>query len=417
MKFYIETYGCSRNFSDGEVMAGLLSEKHETAGSIEEADIIIINSCTVKKATEQKIFSRLRKLAQSGKKIVVAGCMPEVQLEELKKIVPNASFVGTKHIRDIVRAVDGQIALVGENEESVLCQPRVRKNDLVGIVPISDGCLSACAYCIVHFARGKLRSYPIEEIVEEIKNSVKSNCKEIWITAQDTSAYGLDIGTNLAELLNGISELDGDFKIRVGMMNPVHVLPILDDLISAFKNDKVFKFLHLPVQSGNDEVLKNMNRQYTISEFRQIVEKFRKEIPGISIATDIIVGFPDETEKQFQDSVQLVRESRFDVMNISRFTPRPGTPAENMPQISENRKKKRSKEISEVGYNASFERNKTWVGWNGNILVDELGKPGSFISRNFAYKPVVVKSEENLFGKTLPVEITKAEKTYLLGKI
>ena|GEM_PF-8645 len=423
---YIESYGCSANAANAEIMAGLLKNaNYKITNEPEDADLIIINTCFVKSQTELKMRRRIEKLPNiyPTKRLVISGCFPEGRADDIRKISPRCSLVGPHHVTKIIECVDNAfldnyVEYIGHRKECKANLPHLRKNKLISIVEIADGCLSNCSYCCTKQAKGHLYSYPIEKILKEIKSAEKyGDCKEVWITAQDTSAYGQDIGTNLAELLQEVAAIDGDFKARVGMMNPVHVLPIIDDLIAAFKSDKIFKFLHIPVQSGNDEVLKNMNRQYTIQEFKGIVEKFRKEIPKLTISTDIIVGFPGETEEQFQDSVQLVRDLKFDVVNISRFGSRPGTPAERMPQLSENVKKERSRLLSEVVEEAAFERNRGWLNWSGEVLIDEIGKPGSFIGRNFAYKPVVVKSEDGLLGKKLHINIIRAEKTYLLGEV
>jgi threonylcarbamoyladenosine tRNA methylthiotransferase CDKAL1 len=180
----------------------------------------------------------------------------------------------------------------------------------------------------------------------------------------------------------------------VGMMNPNHVLNMLDELIEAFKGDRIFKFIHIPVQAGNDEVLKRMNRRYSADDFRRIVKEFRKKIPKMTISTDIICGFPGETDEQFNDSVELIREIKPDVLNISRFWPRPGTAAEKMEgQLHGNITKERSTLLQKVHEEVSFEKNRKWIGWKGKVLIDEKGKPGTntFIGRNYCYKPVVVK--------------------------
>jgi len=214
--------------------------------------------------------------------------------------------------------------------------------------------------------------------------------------------------------------LSGDFKVRVGMMTPNMIADIQDRLIDAFKSDKVFKFLHLPVQSGDDETLKRMRRFYTTLEFRGIVNSFRAQFPDLTIATDVIVGFPGETRKAFEKTLELLEEVKPDVTNVSKFFARPKTSAAQMQEglVAQEDIKRRSTAAAELAKRISLDRNLRWVGWVGEVLVDEKGKvEGSWVGRNFAYKPVVVKSPENLLGKTVRVKVVEASITYLKGEI
>ncbi|MEM3789255.1 MAG: radical SAM protein, partial [Candidatus Bathyarchaeia archaeon] len=243
--------------------------------------------------------------------------------------------------------------------------------------------------------------------------------REFWLTSQDTACYGRDIGTNLAELIEAVCAVDGDFKVRVGMMTPNMALGILENLIEAYKNKKVFKFLHLPVQSGDNHVLEKMRRFYTIADFKRIVNTFRAAFPEITIATDIICGFPGENGKAFENTLQLIMDVKPDIVNISKFFARPGTPAAAMHDaVPFSETKRRSATLSGLAFKIAFERNRGWVGWEGEVLIDEVGKvAGSWVGRNFAYKPIVVRSAENLLGRVVHVKIYDASLTYLEGSI
>jgi len=411
MKFYIETYGCSYNKADSEAMAGLLKIRHEQVFSPEEAEVIIINTCIVKKPTYNKMLRRMKELSAHRKKLVIAGCLPEVYLKKVEEIVADAFVVGPKHIDKIVEIIEEGGKFHGEGEEKSVCMPRLRENEYVGIIPIASGCLGNCSYCIVKHARGHLQSFPAEDIVKEAEAAISEGCKELWVTAQDTSAYGLDAETNLAELLERVCSIKGDFWIRVGMMNPGHALKILDQLVKAFKNEKVFKFLHLPVQSGNDEVLEKMHRKYTAEDFKRIVKTFRKEIPKLTLSTDVIVGFPGETDEQFEDTYNLIKNVKPDVLNISRFGAHKGTTAAEMEQHPEIVKKQRSRRMTSLAKRVGKHRNEKWVGWMGKVLMDEHGQ-----GRNFAYKPIVLK-EGNILGEFVKVEVENATSNYLIGKL
>ena len=348
-KIFIKTFGCSANYNNSEIMAGLLIEAgHKIIDKSKDAELVIVNTCTVKLPTENRVKRSIRNFLKLNKKIIVAGCMPEVQKDMLKNISPKLSFVGVHHTKKIVNAVNNVINgslvdLTGKRNETKLNIPVKRKNSIIQIIQISEGCNGMCTYCIVRLAKGKLFSYPEEEIIKQAKSAVKGGCKEIWLTSQDNSAYGQDINTNLVSLLEKIISIKGDFKIRIGMMDPNNLILILDDLIKLIKSDKIFKFFHIPVQSGNDDILKKMERPYTIKEFKKIIKKLRKETPEITISTDIICGFPSETEEQFNDSVKLIKEIKPDVLNISRFWPRPGTKAALMKnQVHGRITKKRS---------------------------------------------------------------------------
>lgn len=421
MKIYLETYGCSMNQADSELMLGLLKQAgYEIVSQEEDAELVIINTCIVKKPTESKILRRLRRIEE--KKVIVAGCMPSAEKELIRKNFPDFSMIGPENILSLARVVERvakgeRIVEIKREKEVKLCIPKLRRNPVIEIVPICSGCLGNCSYCIVRVARGELFSYPINLILRQIEEALKEGIREIWITAQDSGAYGKDRGTNLVELLNEICKLKGKFFLRVGMMNPNHALEMLDELIEVYKNSKVFKFLHLPVQSGNDGILRKMNRFYRVEDFKEVVRKFRKEVPSLTLSTDIICGFPEESDEQFEDSLKLIQEIKPDVLNISRFWSRPGTLAESMQPLPGWKTKQRSRKLATLFEPISLEKGKAWIGWRGKMLVDEKGKEKSWIGRNFAYKAIVVKSEEDLLGRFIEVEIKEARKGYLIAQI
>jgi len=328
-----------------------------------------------------------------------------------------------KEIVDIVtRVVAGErvVDLDGLNRKPKLDLPRIKSNPVVSVVPINYGCLGSCAYCCVVFARGRLRSHSIKEVADRVQSDVLGGAREVWVTSQDTACYGRDFHSDLAELLEALNDLSGDFKIRVGMMTPNMIIDIQNRLIEAFKSDKVFKFLHLPVQSGDDETLRCMRRFYTTAEFKGIVGSFRAQFPDLTLATDVIVGFPGETAEAFEKTLKLLEELKPDVTNVSKFFARPKTSAAQMQEglVAQEDIKRRSTAAAELAKRISLDRNLRWVGWVGEVLVDEKGKvEGSWVGRNFAYKPVVVKSPENLLGKTVRVKVVEASITYLKGEI
>ncbi len=429
MQVFIKSFGCSTNLADGEVLAGCLADAgYKLVDTVEAADIVIYNTCAVKGPTENRMITILKRVP-TNKKLIVAGCLPLINFERLCREVHFDGVAGPaagKRIIDVVKRV-----LTGESvvalEGAVTAKPRLnlhrlRLNPVIGIVPINYGCLGSCAYCCVVFARGRLRSYSIQEIVERVKEDIAMGIREFWVTSQDTACYGRDIGTNLAELLKALCAIEGDFRIRVGMMTPNLVKNILEDLIQAFQSEKIFKFVHLPVQSGDENVLKRMRRFYSIDDFKDIVNDFRASFPEVTVATDVICGFPGETKEAFEGTLRLIENVKPDIVNVSKFFARPGTAAAEMredsvpfPEI-----KRRSGMTAELARKVAFERNKRWVGWTGEILIDEIGKvPGSWVGRNFAYKPVVLKNVgfDNILGKTLHVRIVKAFATYLEGEV
>lgn len=422
---YVESYGCAANKADLEIMlAHILNSGYKLSGRPDGADIILVNTCGVKKPTEDRMIERIRQLSRLGKPLVVSGCLPKINLGAIVKAAPNVSALLDPYSVDKISAAL-KAAESGERRRIFFSdrppikveQPKIRLNQVIEIIPISEGCLGACTFCCVRFARGTLFSYPPNLIVDRVRRVVSEGVREIWLTSQDNGAYGLDIGTNLAELLKECCSVDGDFFIRVGMMNPNHAKKILHDLISAYRDKRIFKFLHIPVQSGDDWILKQMNRKYTVEEFKMVVQAFREEIPDITIATDIICGFPGESKDAFERTLRLMEEIKPDIINISKFFPRPNTPAALMKQIDTREISLRSRMMTELANKISLNRNERWIGWEGRILIDEEGTSGSWIGRNYAYKPVVVRSQEDLLGKTVNVKIIEAHTNYLEAKI
>ena len=419
---YVKSFGCSANLADGEVIAGCLKNAgYALVDRPEDAQFLVYNTCAVKAPTENRIVDLLRKVPKN-KKLVVTGCLPVINLERLNKEVSFDAVTGpapANKLVDVLGRVDAGEKVVSLEDNSCLglCLPRVPVNPVVSIVPINYGCLGDCSYCCVHFARGALRSNHIDEIVKRVKQDLALGVKEFWLTSQDTACYGKDIGTNLAEMVNAVCSVEGDFFVRLGMMNPDHVLGMLDELVDAYSCSKVFKFLHLPVQSGDDTVLGLMNRRYCVDEFKQIVYAFRSKFSKLTLSTDIIVGFPGETAEAFENTKQLIAEVKPDVVNVSKFFSRPGTPAEKLDPLEPKELNHRSRQLSRLCKQISLEKNKNWLGWEGVVLFDEKGKGESWMGRNFAYKPVVVKTDECLLGRFAKVCVIDTFSTYIEAKL
>jgi len=420
---YIETYGCAANQSDSEIMAGLLARAgFQIVSNIEDADIVILNTCVVKRATENRMYERIKELNKKySERLIIAGCMPVSEYERVKEIT-SASLIGPRSVSKIVgvvsKVIQGKHIEEFDEGEDKICLTKISKNKIIDIVQIAEGCASACSFCLTKYARGNLHSYPIEKIVKEISEAKAAGFKEFWLTAQDCGCYGFDIDSSLPELINKITkEVKGKYLLRLGMINPKHAKKILPELIECYKNEHVFKFLHIPVQSGSDRILKLMLRGYSVEDFVNIISEFRKEIPDITIWTDIIVGFPTETEDDFKASLKLLEEIQPDFTNISGYSLMPGTKAATLPQLSTEIKKERTRKISEVVERIIMEKNKRWLGWTGEVLIDEYNyNKGNFIGRNYAYKPIILK-ERLRIGEFVKVKITDAKKTGLIGSI
>jgi len=415
---YVKSFGCSANLADGEVISGCLVEAgFKVVDNPQDAEILLYNSCAVKSPTENRVIDILKK-APGDKQLIVTGCLPLINFERLEIEVDfdgvTGPAPGSKIIDIIHRVAAGErVISLGTSSEPSLCLPRIPVNKIVSVVPINYGCLGNCAYCCVHFARGHLRSSPVDKIVERVKRDLEFGYKEFWLTSQDTACYGKDLGTSLADLLKRICEIEDKFFVRVGMMNPDQVIGILTKLVEAYKDNKIFKFVHLPVQSGDNSILKSMNRQYNLDDFKGIIKTFRQEFPKISVSTDVICGFPGETKEAFENTKELLIEIEPDVVNVSKFFARPRTPAAKLIPVSPRELNRRSREISELSKRISYKKNRTWINWEGTVLFDEKGKGETLMGRNFAYKPVVVRANEALLGKFVQIRVNDVVSTYL----
>jgi len=418
-KIFVEAYGCSASFADSEMISGLiLNGGHTLVDNSSESDLNVVVTCSVKDATANKMIHRIKSL--KSRPLVVAGCFPKAEQSTVERFTENASLLGPNSLGKTLQVIDStlngrkQIALE-DSDLSKVGLPKVRLNPVVGIVEIASGCMSECTFCQTKLSKGDLSSYRLGDIVRQVQTEIKEGCKEVWLTSTDNGCYGFDIGTDLPSLVNAVTEIPDDFMIRVGMMNPMYMPRIKKDLIESFDNDKVFKFLHIPVQSGSDKVLHDMKRGHTAGTFREIVKKVKERFGEFTISTDVIVGFPSETEEDFQRTVKLLDETRPDVVNLSKYSARPGTDAAELEQIDVAEVKRRSKIIFEQINKTSIENNKKWIGWTGKVLFDEKTEEG-IKGRNFAYKPVFVPNEVDI-GQSHIIEITDVTVNSLLGKI
>ena len=418
-KIFVEAYGCSASFADSEMISGLIvNGGHTLATSPSESDLNLIVTCSVKDTTANKMMYRIKSL--KTKPLIVAGCLAKAEQNNVEKFTENASLLGPNSLGKTLDVINStlmgkkQIALE-DSDLSKVGLPKVRLNSAVGIVEIASGCMSECTFCQTKLAKGDLSSYRLGDIVRQVQTEIKEGCKEVWLTSTDNGCYGFDIGTDLPTLVNAVSEIPKDFMIRVGMMNPMYMPRIKQNLIESYDNEKVFKFLHIPVQSGSNKVLNDMKRGHTSETFREIVKKTKERFENFTISTDIIVGFPSETEEDFQKTITLLDETKPDVVNLSKYSARPGTDAAELKQIDAAEIKRRSKVIFDQINKISLKSNEKWIGWKGKVLFDENTEEG-IKGRNYAYKPISIDEKVNI-GQSHIVEIIKATRKRLIGKI
>jgi len=455
-KIYIKTYGCTLNQADSDILRALILESgcNQLVDSEEKSDVIVLNTCTVKGATDNKILAKIKQLHDSGKKFVVAGCLT-VNEAKIRKIAPNTPILGTSALVHINEAIEDSLAsqptfYQNSPKDSKENLPKILGPCPIARIPINEGCVSNCAYCQTKLARPFLRSYTPKTIVKWMNLAVQGGAKEIQLTSMDLGAYGLDIKTDLAKLLktilednspdglnkpeqkNQISKLNLDqnnivrsslfftpFVIRLGMINPDHAKRMLSTILEAMDSGKFYHFLHVPVQSGSEKVCREMNRDHTVKDFIEIVAAIRKKFPDATIATDIIVGYPTETEEDFNKTISLLKTIKPDIINISAFSPRPGTKAKELKPLSSVEMKRRTGIISKLVKQITADQKKKYVGRTFRVLITEKNpKKGDFTGRTIDYCQVVVKGfgeNSGKLGDFITVKITKANHGSLFG--
>ena len=487
--------GCAANFGDGEKIARILSQKSEvtfefpeakpahstraasfsskTPANLENAEnstsaanpadfrtekpeAFYLNVCTVKgNAGAMKL---LRKAASTfpGVPIYITGCAPKDFREEALRAVPNVQFTSLKELEasailptqpaqspsNLATAHPAQSpsSLINARtpDSNKIYRNVLRESPFVGIVNIEEGCLDACAFCSTHLVKGRLHSFAPQTIVDQVQALVDDGCLEIQLTGQDCACYGFDIGTNLAELTQRIlTHVNGNYRIRLGMGNPRHVLGYQEALLDCFTDDRIYKFIHIPVQSGSENVLKAMNRRHTAHDYAILAHAFTERFSKFTLSTDLIVGYPGETAEDFNDTLKLLKETRPTVCNITRFVARPGTVAAHLetskpthPESAKNSahlatttlaipdeiKHERSAILAEAFQQIALENNREWIDDECTVITEKQGyRAGTTIARNVAYRPVALQGTFSA-GQTLRVRITDAEPFALIAK-
>ncbi len=395
MKFYVESYGCTMNQGETEMLAeDYVLKGHERVNTLDEADMVMIGTCVVITKTENRMKRRIQEISEKCPRIVITGCLTTTH-HNIHRF--GATIVPPSEIPMTLKS---------------------HFNSPLGVIPISSGCIGDCAYCITKLARGELKSRPADKIVERFSDMIDQGIKEIRLSCQDTASYGMDIDNSLTKLLEKLTEFDGDHRIRIGMMNPDTAATILDELKIILQSPNIYKFIHLPLQSGSDDVLRRMNRKYTVQDWLLLVNELRKDLPDLTLSTDVIVGFPGETDQDFESTIEVLKNVQPDIVNITRFSPRPGTAAAKMDsKVHSSIKKERSKELTALHLETSRRINDRYVGREMDVLLLEKGKDDSITGRTDNYKVVVLKnSDVSLLGRWVKTRVIGASDVYLMGK-
>ena len=419
-KFFLKNFGCTQNLGEGEnIRQILLSSKGREVKDIYSADVIIINSCAVKTPTEDKVVQYIYECSMTDADIIVTGCLSKINPDRVKQACPDAILTPPNIGRSILKYVPMQLTNGEAYQMARLPEKPVfyENQPLTAIVPIAQGCLGSCTYCAVKYARGWLQSYLLKDVFEYTKKAIEMGAKELYITAQDTATYGKDNGDNLIDLTKNILEIEGDFRIRLGMMSPNHASEIIDELLNLMeKDDRIYRFLHIPVQSGSDKILELMKRNYNMELFNHLIKKIRVRFPLMTLSTDVIVGFPGETNFDFDQTVKCIEKNQFDIVNVSKYGDRPFAASSNFPnKIPSDIKKKRSKYMTETVHAVQLSRNREWIGWKGDAIILKDTLKGNKFARNNYYRPIILLQGD--LGETINVTIISNSRSSLKGNV
>jgi len=413
MKYFIQIFGCQMNKSDAERIASLLdSLGYKEIKQRDKASLVIIVTCSVRQSAENRVYGmmkHLRKLKKKNRKfkIILTGCMA-LQKEAVKKLKDVDIFLDIKDLNTLPKLLNTK-SEQEEIETYFSIKPKY-ESSFTAYVPIMTGCNNFCSYCIVPYVRGREVSRQSQEILNEVECLLDSGYKEIILLGQNVNSYKPgknDLGINdFPELLEKVARLKGDFWLRFTTSHPKD---FSDKLIKVIKNNKkVTEYIHLPIQSGSDTILKKMNRKYTVAHYKKLVAKIKKAIPGVSISTDIIIGFPGETKELFESSAKTFEQIRFDMAYLNRYSPRKGTEAAKYKDnVTELEKKRREEVLNTILKKTALEYNKQLIGKTVEVLVDNR-KKDIWFGKTRTYKVVRFKSNKNLLGKFVKIKMTKA---------
>lgn len=420
--------GCKVNqYETNAMIQNFLNHGYEIVEFDEVADVYIINTCTVTSIADRKSRQMLRRAKELNRKsiVVACGCYAQVGADELNKMQEVDLVIGNNEKKDIFEIVEkymdeklkeNHVSDVMYKEDYVEFGPTTYTEKTRAVIKVQDGCDRFCSYCLIPFARGHIRSRAIENIIEEIKKIVADGFKEVVITGIHIASYGRDFkdGTSLIDLLEKINDIDGLQRIRLGSIEPIIMT---EDFINRLsKLEKICDHFHLSLQSGCTETLKRMNRRYTADEFLSATERLRAKFPNAALTTDIIVGFPGETEEEFEKTYEFLKKIKFYQMHIFKYSPRKGTKAAIMPnQIDGNIKEARSKRLIELSQNNELEYNKSHISHEVEVLFEE--RDGDYYKGHTKnYIVVKYKTEDELENCILKLNVVYASKDYLVAE-
>ncbi|MEM0097009.1 MAG: tRNA (N(6)-L-threonylcarbamoyladenosine(37)-C(2))-methylthiotransferase [Conexivisphaerales archaeon] len=422
LKYYIETYGCAANQADSVIMKSMLESNGWTESDEKGADIVIINTCGVKKPTEDKILYRIDEIVEGKKPLVIAGCLTRIDQERVLGSGCNVAIDVNSVDRIAEAAAMSLNGARGEliTSDSIVEKPAMISRSLshtIGVIEVQEGCNYHCTFCATKFSRGSNHSFSLMEIVRATSELTRQGAVEIWLTGQDVAAYYYK-GKRLPDLLEQINSIESEFKIRVGMMTPQFAKAITRDMMRLFPSRHIYQFFHVPVQSGSDSVLSDMKRGYRSAIFEGVVNSIREKLPLSTIETDIIVGYPTETEEDFQKTISLLERIKPASVNLSKFWSMPGTAASNLKPLDSKIISRRSKEAYDVILKIMDKSNEKWLGWEGEALITERGsRKGTWKGRNFAYKQIVIFSESEMLGRSVTVKIESTDSVNLYARL
>ena len=436
LSYYITTFGCQMNAHDSEKLKGILEEiGYHEAPREDGADFVLYNTCAVRENAEQRVYGRIGHLksvkrAHPDMKIALCGCMMQqpTVIEELKKSHRHVDLVfGTHNLYKIAELIETNLDTLEpvydiwqQHREIVEDLPSIRKHPFKASVNIMFGCNNFCTYCIVPYVRGRERSRMPEDIIAEIKGLVADGVVEVSLLGQNVNSYGKNLETpvSFAQLLSMISQVEGLKRIR--FMTP-HPKDLSDEVVEVMaKNDNICKHIHLPVQSGSTKLLKAMNRHYTKESYLAMVERIREKLPHVTLTTDLIIGFPGETDEDIEDTIEVIKKARYSTAFTFIYSKRTGTPAANMEnQVDEAVTKERFNRVLDVVNETSYRASASHVGGTYEVLFEEVNaKDPSMLSGHLDDNHLIhVKGDESLLGQIRKVKVTSAMSFYLIGEL